>query len=61
MLNENTIYSLHMYGTMEGSVPFIMDNSHVYPVYKNKCGKSEKSNYRSIALLSCMSKILENL
>ena len=34
MLNENTIYSLHMYGTMEGSVPFIMDNSHVYPFIK---------------------------
>jgi hypothetical protein len=34
-----------MHGTMEGSVPFIMDNSHVCPVYKNKCGKSEKSNY----------------
>ena len=45
MLNENTIYSLQMYGTMEGSVPFMMDNSHVCPVYKNKCEKSEKSNY----------------
>ena len=41
MLSENTIYSLQMYGTMEGSVPFIMDNSHVCPVYKNKCEKSE--------------------
>ena len=61
MFNENTIYSLQMHGTMEGSVPFIMDNSHVCPVYKNKCGKSEKSNYRPISLLSCMSKILEKI
>jgi hypothetical protein len=50
-----------MHGTMEGSVPFIMDNSHVCPVYKNKCGKNEKSNYRPIALLSCISKILEKI
>ena len=50
-----------MHGTMEGSVPFMMDNSHVCQVYKNKCGKSEKSNYRPIALLSCMSKILEKI
>jgi hypothetical protein len=46
---------------MEGSVPFIMDNFHVCPVDKNKCGKSEKSNYRPIALLSCMFKILEKI
>ena len=55
------MYSLQMHGTMKGSVPFIMDNSHVCPVDKNKCGKSEKSNYHPIALLSCMSKILEKI
>ena len=35
--------------------------SHIGPVYKNKGEKSEKSNYRPIALLSCMSKILEKI
>jgi hypothetical protein len=46
------MYSLQMHGTMESSLPFIMDNSHVCPVDKNKCGKSEKSNYRPIHFMN---------
>ena len=59
MLNENTIYSLQMHGTTEGSAASCWKMSDICPVYKNKGVKSEKSNYRPIALLSCMSNILE--
>ena len=31
---------------------------HICPVYTNMGEKSDKSNYRSITLVSCMSKIL---
>ena len=58
MLNENTIYSLQMHETMEGSVPFALEKFSYLSVYKNMGEKTEKSNYRSITLLSCMSKIL---
>ena len=39
MLSKNTIYSLQMHGTMEGSVLFMMDNFSCMSVYKNKCEK----------------------
>jgi len=35
--------------------------SHICPVNKNKGEKSENSNYRPIAVLSCMSRILEKI
>ena len=35
--------------------------SHIYPFIKNKGEKNEKSNFRPIALLSCMSKILQKI
>jgi len=34
MLNENTIYNLHMHGTTEGSVPVMLDRvAHPFGVF----------------------------
>ena len=38
--------------------PTCLNITYICQIYKNKGVKSEKSNYRPIALLSCMSKIL---
>jgi len=48
-----------MHGTMEGGVLFMLENfSYLSALVKNE---SEKSNYRPIAVLSCMSRILEKI
>ena len=49
------------YSLRKGVYPSYWKISNICPVYKNKGEKSEKSNYRPIALLSCMSKILEKI
>jgi hypothetical protein len=52
---------LFNYPLRKGVYPSCWKISNICPVYKNKGEKSEKSNYRPITLLSCMSKILEKL
>ena len=52
---------LFNYSLRKGVYPSCWKISNICPVYKNKGEKSEKSNYRTIALLSCMSKILEKI
>ena len=42
-----------------GSVPHILKEANVSPIHK-KNGPSDVSNYRSISLLSTVSKVLEN-
>ena len=52
---------LFNYSLRKGVYPSCWNISNICPVYKNKGENSEKSNYRPIALLSCMSKILEKI
>lgn len=52
---------LFNYSLRKGVYPSCWKISNICPVYKNKGEKNEKSNYRPIVLLSCMSKILEKI
>jgi endonuclease V-like protein UPF0215 family len=45
---------------IEGTFPESMKQAHIIPIYKTG-SKSETNNYRPVALLSCISKILEKI
>ena len=60
--NEHTIYSLQMHGTTEGSIPFMLEKIlYLFQFIKIRVKQCEKSNYRPISVLSCMSKIREKI